>query len=173
MNAQAQPFLPQQGAPGEFTRSLFQPHFTFPVARPMLDMNQSADALSYVLTFRPNRVCPKDVDVGDNIDPDSDNEDGAGGDGAHGRKWYSWKIVILLEAKHDEQLHRALAPVRDGMHGTMAELDDVMRRSESDRLLVERELEQEHLAHHNRNRDKICDVLKSLVGAMADVPPRM
>ncbi|KAL3692354.1 hypothetical protein R1sor_006005 [Riccia sorocarpa] len=155
MDSQAQSFLPQQGAPGEFTSSFFQPHFTFPVARPVLDMNQSADVFELFSDVPPqpvrhpeeqqqspvgednsvpapedrrtastpeksrrgksksskvsrrsnsshvqsrNRsVSPEKVNVGDNIDPDSDNEDGAGGDGDRGRKWCSKEIVILLE----------------------------------------------------------------------------
>ncbi|KAL2623298.1 hypothetical protein R1flu_003503 [Riccia fluitans] len=53
-----------------------------------------------------------------------------------------------------------------GMRDSMRELGEVMTRLEADRLLVEKQIEQERMVEQTRNCDKICDVLRLLVGAL-------
>ncbi|KAL2609912.1 hypothetical protein R1flu_028485 [Riccia fluitans] len=53
-----------------------------------------------------------------------------------------------------------------GMRDSMRELGEIMTRLEADRLLVEKQIEQERIAKQTCNCNKICDVLRFLAGAL-------
>ncbi|KAL3686846.1 hypothetical protein R1sor_013155 [Riccia sorocarpa] len=107
-------------------------------------------------------------------EPDSENDGGANGDGDSSVNPES-NVDDSDEPTGKEEVYNGKRKrgvgdntrfLVDGMRGTMKELGDVMSKLESERLGIEKQLEQDHLDHHSRNCDKFCDVLKMVAGAM-------
>ncbi|KAL3675944.1 hypothetical protein R1sor_025892 [Riccia sorocarpa] len=112
-----------QGTNGEFSQPLFHSQFDVPPGWPEFDIDFNASMFDHVNHFPPHRIYVQPqhqsarVREEDNTPDDlnstePENNDGTVEDAGRGKKWRSWEIIVLLEAKLDEVVERSSTPVR-------------------------------------------------------------